>query len=115
MEIYKWIIKLKGVDVILAKPFLFLLELVRIVIFLAIGFGVLGWVEQLIYAPIKIQIEDYFSVYLIGNLLILFVFYRNVFQFGGWFKSTQNKKLPRTLTALLSLLAVLLIASPFIA
>ncbi|NRF90912.1 hypothetical protein HQN89_07750 [Paenibacillus frigoriresistens] len=100
----------------MTKPFLFLLELIRIVIFLAIGFGLLGWVEQLlIYSPFKIQLEDYFLYYLLGNFLILFIFYRNVFQFQGWFKSKRNKKLPQILSILMSLVAVSLIILPIIA
>lgn len=99
----------------MAKPIFVLLELVRIVIFLAIGYRILGWVEQqLIYSPFRITIEDYFLFYLLGNLLILFVFYRNVFQFRGWFKSNENKKIPRSLTTLLSIVAVCLLFSPFI-
>lgn len=99
----------------MSKPFLFILELLRIVIFLAIGFGVLGWIEQLlIYSPFKIKIEDYFLYYRLGNLLILFMFYRNVFQFKGWFKSTRNKKLSPITSTFLSLVAVSLIISPLI-
>jgi hypothetical protein len=98
----------------LTKPILFLLELVRIVIFLAIGYGILGWIEQLIYSPFRIKMENYFLYYLLGNLLISFIFYRNVFQFRGWFKSDENKKLSRALTTLLSIVAICLLCFPFV-
>ncbi|MZQ81644.1 hypothetical protein GQF01_05795 [Paenibacillus sp. 5J-6] len=98
----------------MTKPILFLLELVRIVIFLAIGYGILGWVEQLIYSPFRIKIDNYFLYYLLGNLLILFILYRNVFQFRGWFKSEKNKKLPRTLTTFLSIAAICLLFFPIV-
>ncbi len=49
----------------------------------------------------------------IAILLLLFVLYRNKLQFSGWNQGSKNVKLPRTMSYLLVISAVILIIMPF--
>lgn len=73
----------------------FLLELCRIVFLLLITLYVLDKLERILIKMITGKIDFHWSM-TIGNLLLFFIMYRNYFQFNGWYKSKQNKKLSRT-------------------
>ncbi|MFD2630167.1 hypothetical protein [Oceanobacillus kapialis] len=89
-----------------------ILELIRILlIFLLLG-GLLGAVLNQIYR-INGEIQSYQWIGNIGILLVLFVLYRNKFQFSGWYQGKGRHKLPRKVTFVLLSASLLCIFLPF--
>lgn len=89
------------------------LELIRIIIIFGI-LGALGWaVIENIYT-INEAIESYSWLSAIAILILLFVLYRNKFQFSGWYKGKGKAKLPKSVTVILILSSILLIILPFV-
>ncbi|USG64901.1 hypothetical protein NDK47_22695 [Brevibacillus ruminantium] len=95
-----------------------LLEYIRTIIILCIGFSVLGYIENEISISIGIIDINSFKVWLltgISNFLFLFVLYRNKLQFSGWYSGEQNVRLSRKTTTILILVATaLLFTTPFL-
>lgn len=90
-----------------------LLELLRIVI-IFIFFGALGTVVTVnIYTRFEVN-ETYSWLGAVAILLILFVLYRNKWQFSGWNKVIGREKLPKTVSLTLILVSFVLIISPLI-
>lgn len=95
----------------------FFLEIIRIVVLLIVVGGFLGWVENNIYLSLGMNIDNspYMWLISIANLLFLFVLYRNRWQFSGWYKGQQNRKLPKKATfLLLSFSCLLLVITPLL-
>ncbi len=95
----------------------FILELLRIIILLLLVGGLLGFLEKSIYISLGLNVNNNPYMYLIGiaNLILIFVVYRNKWQFSGWYKGQQKRKLPKQVTILLITIAcTLLIITPFL-
>lgn len=90
------------------------LEIIRIVVLLTVVGGFLGWLENNIYLSLGMNIANnpYMWLVSIANLLFLFILYRNSWQFSGWYKGQQNRKLPRKITFLLFSFSCLLLVIP---
>jgi len=90
-----------------------LLELLRIIIIFAF-FGALGSViMRNSYTRLEVT-ETYSWLGQIAILLILFVLYRNKWQFSGWYNGKAREKLPKKVSLTLILVSIILIISPFI-
>lgn len=95
------------------KPLLFLVELARILGILVLGGTLLWMVELTVYNQVGLDGPSYAGVAAIANLLLVFVLYRNVLQFNGWYKSERAAKLPYAATlSILVLSGILLIVIP---
>lgn len=89
------------------------LELLRIII-IFVFFGALGWaIIGNTYIRFEVT-ETYSWLGAIGIFLILFLLYRNKWQFSGWYKGKGREKLPKTVSLTLILVSIVLIISPFI-
>ncbi|MGP4066061.1 hypothetical protein ACTWPF_14145 [Oceanobacillus sp. M65] len=89
-----------------------ILELLRI-IFIFILLGGFTWeVLNSIYSAYE-GIETYKWIGAIGIYLTLFVLYRNIFQFSGWYQGKGRKKLPRNMTFVILCASILCILLPF--
>jgi len=89
----------------------FVLELLRLCILFVLTLLILGWLEKNLY-ELKFGIEIYYSSMTLGNTLIFLILYRNYFQFKGWYKSEENKKLSKVTTRNLAVLSLILIIIP---
>ncbi|MBN9653470.1 hypothetical protein J0K78_04250 [Halobacillus sp. GSS1] len=90
-----------------------LLEVLRIA-FLFIFGGTLIWVVHGSFYNVHPLSEEYQWLGAIGVYGILFVLYRNRWQFSGWYKGKGRKKLPLSLTRTLVAGSIILIASPWV-
>ncbi|MYL72387.1 hypothetical protein GLW00_16190 [Halobacillus litoralis] len=90
-----------------------LLELLRIV-FLFIFGGALVWVVLAPFYNVHPLSREYQWLGALGVYGILFVFYRNRWQFSGWYKGKGRKKLPLSLTRIIIVGSMVLIASPWV-
>ncbi|WP_053366433.1 hypothetical protein [Bacillus sp. FJAT-27245] len=89
-----------------------LLELTRIIlIFLFLG-SILGYAVGALYSDFGINMEQYGWACVLGIYVILFVLYRNRWQFSGWYKGEGREKLPPKLSKILILSSIVLILSP---
>lgn len=89
----------------------FLLEMLRLWLLFMLSMLLLGQAERFFYQVVFGQ-NVYFWTMTVGNLLIFLVLYRNYFQFKGWFKSKNNKKLHGNTTLCLIALSIGLILLP---
>ncbi|WP_342598199.1 hypothetical protein MHB48_11375 [Psychrobacillus sp. FSL H8-0483] len=90
-----------------------LLELLRIIIIFAF-FGALGS-AIIVNIYTRLEVSETFSwLGQIAILLILFVLYRNKWQFSGWYNGKGREKLPKNVSLTLILVSIVLIISPFI-
>ncbi|QHW29955.1 hypothetical protein GZH47_03300 [Paenibacillus rhizovicinus] len=87
-----------------------ILELLRICVIALIFYYITDAVERLVFHGLN---QDKGSVWLrgLGNFALLFVCYRNWFQFKGWYKSGRNRKLSTRTTASLVIAGVILVAA----
>ncbi|WP_313893700.1 hypothetical protein [Psychrobacillus sp.] len=90
-----------------------LLELLRIIIILAF-FSALGWtIIGNTYTRLEVN-ETYSWLGAIAILLLLFVLYRNKWQFTGWYKGKGKEKLPKTVSLALVLVSIVLMILPLV-
>ncbi|OBZ18578.1 hypothetical protein A8L34_03120 [Bacillus sp. FJAT-27264] len=89
----------------------FIFELLRLCILFALTLLVLGGLEKVIYQWIFGQSLYHWSMTL-GNMILFLVLYRNYFQFKGWYKSENNKKLNKISTRSLTLISMGLLLIP---
>lgn len=92
----------------------FLLELVRIVVLMVLIGAALSALMRQIYVYLGF---DAVNGWLLGVAiyLVLFVMYRNKWQFSGWYKGKGREKLPRRFTIGLILCSVILaVTAPFV-
>jgi|SRR5690625_2897984 len=88
-------------------------ELLRIMI-IFVFLGALGWVIiEDIYKANEIS-EAYSWVGLLAIFVLLFVLYRNKWQFTGWNKGKDRKKLPKKVSITLISISIILIILPFV-
>lgn len=91
-----------------------LLELVRIILLFGFLGSMLEVLCKLIYEFIGINIADKQWIVFLSIYILLFVLYRNRWQFSGWYKGKGREKLPKNVTNVLVLGAcLLLILMPF--
>ncbi|MFS0556738.1 hypothetical protein [Brevibacillus sp. 179-C9.3 HS] len=91
--------------------FTFLLELVRVVIILFAGLALLFFVESRLFM-ITLEGAPFFLL-LFANTILILVFYRNKFQFSGWYKGKEAKSLPPRASKVLIFTAFLAIVTAF--
>ena len=90
-----------------------ILELIRIIVIFAF-FGALGSaVIENTYSRLEVE-ENYYSLGTIAFFLLLFVLYRNKWQFSGWYKGTGKKKLAKGVTWMILAVSVVLVLIPFL-
>ncbi|TQR19462.1 hypothetical protein FG384_12510 [Psychrobacillus vulpis] len=90
-----------------------LLELLRIII-IFVFFGSLGvMVIRNTYKSLEVT-ETYSWIGEISILIILFVLYKNKWQFTGCYKRKDREKLAKRVSLTLILISIVLIISPFI-
>ncbi|WLR46448.1 hypothetical protein LC065_12765 [Halobacillus litoralis] len=90
-----------------------LVELLRIV-FLFIFGGALVWGVLGPFYHVHPISGEYQWLGVLGVYGILFVLYRNRWQFSGWYKGRVKKKRPRRMTRIIVFASVLLMASPWV-
>lgn len=90
----------------------FLIEMLRLVVLLVLTLLVLGAAEQWLFTMLYGR-EGYLYTAVPGNMLVFAVMYRNSWQFKGWYKSEENRKLKPGWARGLSVAALLLILLPF--
>ena len=93
-----------------------ILELMRIVFIFLVLMGILGAVFENIYISIGNGAENYSWISLIAIFIIIFVLYRNKYQFSGWYKGEGQEKLSKRVSlALMTISVILLLFPPIIA
>ena len=90
----------------------FILEFIRILFIITIGSVLLINLETWIFKITGKEALDYAWMLGIANIIFVFVVYRNILQFSGWFKSARSKKLNKTITLVLLAIASALIIIP---
>lgn len=86
------------------------LELIRIILI----FGLLGGISSTVLKEFyqSIGVTQFEWIGYLAILILLFVVYRNRWQFKGWYKGKGKEMLPRKTTKLLISFSVLLLISP---
>lgn len=93
----------------------FLLELVRIILLFGFVGSLLGMLFTFIYELLGINIANKEWMLSLSIFILLFVLYRNRWQFSGWYKGKGREKLPKNVTNVLVFGAyLLLILVPFL-
>lgn len=75
----------------------FFLELIRIVAIFLLGGALLNTLIPLIFSTFGIEKMNIVLIS-IATLLLLFILYKNNLQFSGWYKSGDQKPLPKLVT-----------------
>lgn len=89
-----------------------LLELIRIVfLFVFIG-GILSAFINYVYSKLGTNLDTYGWMGLIAILILLFVLYRNKYQFSGWYTGKGREKLPTKVSKGLISISILLMLLP---
>lgn len=92
-----------------------LLELVRIILLFGFLGRLLGMLFTFVYEFLGINIANKEWLVSLSIFIILFVLYRNRWQFSGWYKGKGREKLPKKVTnVLVSGAILLLILVPFL-
>lgn len=91
-------------DAAVKTLFSFGTELLRVIVLLLLGMYLLWIIEMQFYGE-SLSIEAILLL-AVTNFLVLFILYRNKWQFSGWFKSTNAKKLPPALVKILWIIIV---------
>lgn len=80
--------------------------------------GIIVSIVNVIYASFGIYLENTIGGLLVGFsiLMLLFILYRNKLQNSGYFKDKNNKKLPKSVSNIIVISAILLLfLAPFFA
>lgn len=92
-----------------------LLELVRIILLFGFLGSLLGMLFTFIYELLGVNIANKEWIVSLSIFILLFVLYRNRWQFSGWYKGKGREKLPKKVTnVLVSGASLLLILVPFL-
>ena len=89
-----------------------ILELLRVIFIFLILLAILGTFFKNLYVGIGNGSEKYSWLSYIATFLLIFVMYRNKFQFSGWYEGEGREKLPRKVTKILITSSVILILLP---
>ncbi|WP_431800452.1 hypothetical protein [Halobacillus andaensis] len=90
-----------------------ILELLRIVLI----FGILGSFAWSLVSNLYTWNDRVFQfqwLAALGIYVLLFIFYRNKWQFTGWYRGRGREMLPRNVTVWLSVVSAVLMAAPFL-
>ena len=91
------------------------LELLRIIFIFLVLMGILGAVFENIYRGIGNGAENYRWISWIAIFIVIFVLYRNKYQFSGWYKGEGQEKLSKKVSlALMTISVILLVLPPII-
>lgn len=92
-----------------------LLELVRLILLFGFLGSLLGMLFTFIYEFLGVNIANKEWMVSLSIFILLFVLYRNRWQFSGWYKGKGREKLPKKVTNILvSGASLLLILVPFL-
>lgn len=89
-----------------------LLEWLRVLFILLILLAILGAFFENVYAALGNGAEKYSWISLIAIFIIIFVLYRNKFQFSGWYEGEGKEKLSKKVTQLLMTSAIIFMLLP---
>ena len=89
-----------------------ILEILRVMFIFLILMAILGTVFENLYLGIGNGAEKYSWISLIASFNLIFVLYRNKFQFSGWYEGEGKEKLPRKVSQILITSSVILILLP---
>ena len=92
-----------------------MLEMLRIILIFGILGSILSSLLRTVYFLLNMNLEDpILMLGSIGILILLFVLYRNKFQFSGWYNGDVYEKLPRRTTKILYTFIITLFILPII-
>jgi hypothetical protein len=86
-----------------------ILELLRIIFIFAFLGSIFGVLLEVVYGTFGLNTERYEWIAFLAIIILQFVFYRNKFQFSGWYKGKGKEKLPKRVSTLLIIFSVLLL------
>jgi hypothetical protein len=89
-----------------------ILELLRVVFLLLILGVIFTFILGHLYGWVGLETGKFGVIGLLPILIIIFVLYRNILQFSGWYKGQGRKKLPKKVTQLLIYISIALILTP---
>ena len=89
-----------------------LLELIRIIFLSTIVGSIFFYIINYIYLEMGIDTEKFGFIVFTAIFILFFVLYRNKLQFSGWYKGKGKEKLPRIVSQILILSAIVLILIP---
>jgi len=89
-----------------------LLELIRIILLFAIVGSIMFYFLNYIYLEMGIATEKFGLIVFTAIFIVYFILYRNKLQFSGWYKGQGREKLPRKVSQILILSAIVLILIP---
>lgn len=89
-----------------------LLELIRIIFLFAIVGTILGGLLSNIYLEIGINTEKFGWMGFTSVFILMFVLYRNKWQFSGWYKGKGREKLPKRFSQVLIFSSISLLLLP---
>ncbi|MBO8155767.1 MAG: hypothetical protein H0Z32_04845 [Bacillaceae bacterium] len=91
----------------------FVLEIFRITLIFGI-LGALGWEGLIQIYTFLGAAETYSWSGAIGIVMIMFILYRNKWQFRGWMKTKNTQKLSKRIVISIAVVALLSIAAPIV-
>lgn len=86
-----------------------ILELLRIIFIFAIIGSIFGAVLEFIYGTFGLNTKRYEWMAFSAIVILLFVFYRNKLQFGGWYKGEGKEKLSKRVSTILITFSIFLL------
>ncbi|PGL71108.1 hypothetical protein [Bacillus sp. AFS055030] len=89
-----------------------ILEVIRIILIFGLLGGFLSTIVSEIYNTIGVNLTHTGWWCYFGILVLLFVIYRNKFQFSGWYNGKGRKKLTKLVTKLLISCSIIMILIP---
>ncbi|WP_274307445.1 hypothetical protein [Solibacillus daqui] len=89
-----------------------LLEILRVMFIFLILMAILGTFFENLYLNIGNGAEKNSWISLIAIIILIFVLYRNKFQFSGWYEGEGKEKLPRKVSQILITSSIILILIP---
>lgn len=89
-----------------------LLELIRIVLLFAIVGTILVGLLANIYLEMGVNTEKYGWLGFTAVFILMFILYRNKWQFSGWYKGKGREKLPKKVSQILIFSSICLLLSP---
>jgi len=95
---------------------LIILEVLRVLFIYIVGVLLLSNVEMWIYDLFSVKITEIFMIGLLclANSIIIFVLYRNILQFSGWFNSAKGDRLNKGTTLFLMVTSIILLIIPIL-
>ncbi|NHC38407.1 hypothetical protein G6549_00390 [Bacillus sp. MM2020_1] len=89
-----------------------LLELIRIVFLLVFIGGIISAFINYVYSKLGTNIDTYGWMGLMAILILLFVLYKNKYQFSGWYTGKGREKLSENVSKVLISISIILMLLP---